>query len=365
MIYRFKIDEKSLWYGIYNDLTGQSSTVATPLNQAKDPSKWHKDILVLEDIGISKEINNPVLLGKCLRKTTSKAEAVIDSFFEFNNLYCDGRKIETPYSYGMYIKRETSEIIKHRHGKGYGPNTHLGRKQLHYQVGLKHLNDGYHINNKAVLEAILELNGGFAFVVRGFEYDSEKKSLNFITSMIGVKGIPLSTVFIRKKGVGKKLVIDTIDPDDIQYDLPPEVVVALTGQKKQNQKDSMSTIELINQSRAKNGQLGEDYIMKMLAEKGVGGDTLYHTSKDYPTSLYDIEYEENGIKYYIEVKSTSTNKKVFNMSEGEIKFMKTYKSVYILYLVTDCRNPIPNVNQYNPNQILGFKKEYPTTRFIV
>ncbi|MCR5147151.1 MAG: DUF3883 domain-containing protein [Clostridia bacterium] len=362
MIYRFKIDEKSLWYGIYNDLKGQTQTVATPLNQAKNPEKWHKDILVLETIGISKPINNDELLRKCLRKTTSKADAVIDSFFEFSNLYCDGQKLDTNYSFGMYIKRETSEIIKSRKG-GNVPNTHLGRKQLHYQISLKHLTDGYNIDNKSVLESILVKNGGFAYVVRGFEYDSEKKSLNFITSMIGVEGIPLSTVFIRKKGIGQKLVISAFNPDDVNYDLPPEVIVALNGKKKKAQKDSLSTFELINRSRAENGKIGEDYVMRMLSEKGVGGKTLYHTSKDYPTSLYDIEYEENGVKYYVEVKATSSMKKVFNMSEGEIKFMNKYKSAYVLYLITDCRNPFPNVNVFEPSKIMTLKQTHPSTKF--
>ena len=34
---RFKIDEKSLFYGVYNDYNrGQTATVSTPLNQSKD-----------------------------------------------------------------------------------------------------------------------------------------------------------------------------------------------------------------------------------------------------------------------------------------------------------------------------------------
>ena len=48
MKFRFKIDEKSLFYGLYNDyVRGQTATVSTPINQSKDPDKWHKDIMKL------------------------------------------------------------------------------------------------------------------------------------------------------------------------------------------------------------------------------------------------------------------------------------------------------------------------------
>lgn len=54
----------------------------------------------------------------------------------------------------------------------------------------------------------MKQNWGFAFIVRGFEYYEDTKTLNFITFLIGPTGIPLSTVFRRQKGVGKKLMID-------------------------------------------------------------------------------------------------------------------------------------------------------------
>jgi len=363
--YRFKIDEKSLWYGLYNDLKGQSATVATPLNQSKDPNKWHKDILVLETLGISKEINNPVLLKKCIKKTTSQADAVVDSFFEFDNLFVDGKKLNCGCSFGMYIKRETSETIKHRHGNGYGPNTHLGRKQLHYQVSLKHLTDGFNIDNKKVLDSILQQNGGFAYVVRGFEYDSGDKSLNFITSMIGVQNTRLSAVFLRKKGVGKKLIVKEIDPDLVQDDYPPELVALMETLQVNEKKENLTQFDVLNKTRVENGKLGEEIIIKYLMENFEDISDLYHTSKDYPTSPYDIEYtDKDGTKKYVEVKSTSGTRKCFNMSSGEIKFMNSYKDNYILFLVSDCKNQFPTINKFEPSAILKLRKEYPSTRFI-
>lgn len=55
---RFKIDEKSLFIGTYNDyIKGQTATVSTPLNQSKDESKWRKDILELKNYNCN--IANP------------------------------------------------------------------------------------------------------------------------------------------------------------------------------------------------------------------------------------------------------------------------------------------------------------------
>ena len=47
-VIKFKIDEKSLFYGMYNDYErGQTATVSTPFNQSTNPNKWRKDILKL------------------------------------------------------------------------------------------------------------------------------------------------------------------------------------------------------------------------------------------------------------------------------------------------------------------------------
>lgn len=54
---KFKIDEKSLFYGVYNDYKkGQTATVSTPLNQSSNPDKWRKDILELTESIVDKRI---------------------------------------------------------------------------------------------------------------------------------------------------------------------------------------------------------------------------------------------------------------------------------------------------------------------
>ena len=91
---------------------------------------------------------------------------------------------------------------------------------------------------------------------------------------------------------------------------------------------------------------------------------LYHTSKDFPTSPYDIEYTDvNGEKRYLEVKYTSGSRGVFNMSSGELKFMKEYQDRYSLLLVTEVRSSMPHVRVFNGQQISRLRKEYPSVRF--
>ena len=350
---RFKIDEKSLYYGTYNDYDrGQTATVSTPLNQSANKKKWRWDILKLKKYAC--KIDNPpeMLIYQCQK--SSKSGNSIDDIFVFDNIYIDGRKMDTDKQFAMYIKRETDEIITKSDGT-MGKNTHLGRQKLHYPITLSFKRDDYNIDNSEILNNILKQNGGFAFVVRGFEVAEESNTINFITSLIGPEGIPLSTVFRRKKGVGKKLMIDPRKVVDNDY-------VVIVEQNPETKINDIS-YELINRVKAENGKLGELFIFKLLKENCNNIRDLYHTSLEYPQSPYDIEYMLNGKKYYVEVKSTSGIKKIFNMSSGEIKFMEKYKDNYSLYMVTEVKEAFPKYYKYLYSDIIKMKKDYPTTRF--
>lgn len=358
---KFKIDEKSLFYGVFNDYAkGQTATVSTPINQSKDPDKWHKDIIELYTSGLSINTLPEHLIDKCLSKTTSQANSKIDFFFEFCNLYLDGVKLNTSSSFGMYVKEETDKFIKRKTDGTMGVNTHLGRQKLHYPITLVYKTDGFDIDNKDVLDCILSQNGEFAYVVRGFECDTETKSLNFLTSLIGMKGILLSNVFRIQKGVGKKLLVDEIDLEaqDVYSDS------GMLFSTKEQGSNSNPDFDKLNQAKVENGVLGENFVYENI-KKLIGEyvEDVYHTSKFYPTSPYDIEYTENGVKKYLEVKATSGEKEVFNMSSGEMKFMKQYKDNYTLILVTEVRNEFPKVRKFECDKILSMRKEYPSVRF--
>lgn len=350
---RFKIDEKSLFYGTYNDYDrGQTATVSTPLNQSKNPEKWRNDIFELRNHNCRVEKPTDMMIYNCQR--SSHSGNTIDDVFVFSNILLDGIKLETNFEFIMYMKRETDEYITKVDGTKT-KNTHLGRIKLHYPITYRYKADGYNIDNNGVLEAIKKQNGGFAFVVRGFEYSDENKTLNIITSLIGPEGIPLSTVFRRAKGVGKKLMIDPNKVVDADY----VVVVEQTPDLKGNN----ISYELINKSRAENGKLGEEFVYKLLLEKLLDENELYHTSLEFPQSPYDIEYILDGKKRYIEVKSTSGTKEIFNMSSGELKFMEKYKDSYTLYMVTEVKEAFPKYTKYTYNDIMKMRREYPSVRF--
>ena len=360
---RFKIDEKSLYYGIYNDYEkGEVMTSSTPINQSRDPNKWHRDIINFMNSGL--DIGETIpddLLRQLTRKTTSQAQTRINHLFVFDKITFDGKKLNTPYEFAIYVKEEIDEIIRRRDGT-LGPNTHLGRMKLHYPSKIKYDRGSYNIDNKAVLQAIIEQNGGFAYIVRGFEVDLETKTLNFLTSLIGLSGIFLSSVFKIAKGVGKKLRLDEINLE--AQDLATDSLVIIATNAANNQSSELD-FDALRRTQAENGKLGERYVYEHLSEiVDTSVNDLYHTSAHYPTSPYDMEYvDDEGITRYIEVKSTSGSREVFNMSSGEIKFMKEYKDRYMLILVTNVRNQYPNVKQFDGDRIMRLRKEYPSIRF--
>ncbi len=349
---KFKIDEKSLFCGVYNDYQkGQTATVSTPLNQNSDESKWRNDILSLRYSNCKYQEQIPDML---IRQCTlhSKATCEITDLFVFDKLLLDGNVLNTGCQYAMYIKKEVDRIK--RHAGVLRDNIHFGRLKLHYPISLKYKTDGFNIDNKKVLEEIMEANGGFAFVVRGFEYNENEKTLNIITSLIGPENVPLSTVFRRKKGVGKKLIID------------PEKVLARDNIYIIGEQDEYilnSLFEKRNKTSKENGDLGEEKVMELLSKELSDENELYHTSEDYPLSPYDIEYIKDGKKQYVEVKSTQGEKGIFNMSSGELKFMEQYKDYYTLYLVTNVRDEFPKITKYVYNEIIKMKQSIQSIRF--
>ena len=365
-VLRFKIDEKSLFYGIYNDYEkGQTATVSTPLNQSSDESKWHHDIMRLFEEDINCKALPERLVDICLRKTTSQANSAIDYFYEFKTIYLDGVKINTDSSFGMYVKRETDRVIVKRDG-ALAQNTHYGRLKLHYPLSLKFKGDGFNIDNKAVLEAIIRANGGFAYVVRGFEVDTSKMSLNFLTAMVGIEGVHLSSVFRIQKGVGKKLMLKEIQRGQLDSTTLLNLEDGYLVEEDYTQFETETDFDALHKVQAKNGAKGEKYVLNNLESiLGTKCSEVYHTSQEFKKSPYDIEYiDTDGIKQYLEVKSTSGTKKYFNMSKYEINFMEKYENRYLLILVSEVNNVMPTINKYRRGQILSMKKEYPTTRFF-
>lgn len=351
MTYRFRIDEKSLFIGVKNDFKkGQSAMVHTPLNQSADPKKWHNDVYLFLKNYPSIDIQKlpQTLIDKCLRKTTSKSSSTIVYFFVFTKFSVDGVPFNVDASFAMYVKQETSEQITTRDGKT-APNTHFGREKLHYPKSLVHSTDGYNIDNNAVLNKILEVNGGFAYMVNGFDVDPTSGSLNFSTTMIGLKDVPLSNVFKRQKGIGTKLLVNGINFDELNVTSPIDKILT-----KEENNAFLATIEKIQKKCRSNGAMGEEYVFENLSKiLGEGIEHPVHVSKKYPLSPYDIECFVNGLKLYIEVKSSATDKQTFYMSKGERLFMDKYDEHYILILVTNVQSEYRQHKKYKKSQILN------------
>lgn len=364
MRYSFDIDEKSLFVGVTNNYTkGQSATVHTPLNQAKNENDWRKDIYAFLNGYKSNgaEYLPERLKEICLKRTTSQAPGKIVDFFAFSKFSFDGVPFETDSSFAMYVKEEISDTIVNRKGEIVS-NTHVGRQKLHYPKTLSYISDGYKIDNNKVLEKILEVNGGFAYVVNGFDVDDETKVLNFRTTMIGLKGVLLSNVFIRKKGIGKKLILDgTLS----QIGIPHISKGSITNEESNV---FFRTLEKIKESSRANGMAGEKYVLNNL-NKILKTDSIRnpkHISKDYPQSPYDIECIVNEKKLYIEVKSTKGKKKEFYMSKGERLFMDKYQNNYILVLITNVNASRKIHSEFRRNDIINKMRQEPQSiKFIV
>lgn len=367
MKYSFVIDEKSLFRGVKNDYKrGQSATVHTPLNQSQDKNKWRNDIYdFLKGCESEDKAGNlpEMLEAKCLPKTTSKASGIVVHFYVFSKFTLDGVSFNVDSSFAMYVKEETSESIVQRNGVTTA-NTHFGRQKLHYPIAFTHMSDGYNIDNRKVLDKILEVNGGFAYVVDGFDYDTETKVLNFKTTIIGLEGVLLSNVFKRKKGIGLKLLVDGISMDQPSLVSGAEKILT-----EEENKAFFETLDKIQKSSRSNGLKGEEFVLDNIKKiLGAEPEEKNHISKKYPQSPFDIECIVDGKKKYIEVKSTGGEKKVFYMSKGERKFMDKYEQCYLLVLVTNVKSNHKKYSVYERDDIMNSSKmeqEYQSIKFIV
>ena len=366
MIYSFDIDEKSLFLGVKNDYKkGHTASVSTPLNQSKDKRKWNKPIYnFLEGYSENNVCTLPnILEDKCLSKTTSEADCKIVYFYMFSKFSLDGVPFDVDVSFAMYVKEEISLKIKDRKGN-IVDNTHIGRQKLHYPISLFYKSDVFNIDNKIVLDKILNVNGGFAYVVNGFDIDTETNILNFRTTMVGLKDVLLSNVFKIKKGTGVKLLVNGINFDKKALTSPGSHL--LTGDES---KTFFATLKKILESSMDNGKKGENYVFDNLEKIiGVKTDKPLHVSKTYPQSPYDIECLVNGKKLYIEVKSTEQDKKIFYMSRGERQFMDKYDDSYILILITNVKSSRKKYFKYKRDDIMNENKmtqEHQSIKFKV
>ncbi len=323
---RLPIDTKSLYFNIKNDnSSGHTATVATPLKKNEGNDRLEDILLIHEkEINISAKDSLVELLVK-----HSKTKVLIKNVFAFDKLSVNGKKVKTEYSFGCYIKKEIDES-----------KAQFGRLKLHYPSKFIYEDDEHYINNKAVYRSISETLNNYAFIIRSFEYYPETGILNFDALIVGENEIPYSKVFINEKGVGNKFnLIFNENADD--YD---KEIISL--RKKygdevgpHNYLKFFKNMKEIAISKIKN------YIKQDL-------EIIY---LQYPYSLFDFYYIENGVKKYGILRVTATRQKYFNLSFIQQMFMvRNIDDVRVFLISNVLENPL--VNTYDYRQLSDLSK---------
>jgi len=329
------IDTKSLYYNILNDnLKGHTCTVATPIKQGKTLNRYLKEVYKIPK-QIDFELHDSLL--RDLIKN-SKSVVKINNVFVFNKLKVNGEIINVDASYCFYVKEEIDE-----------KKAQFGRTKLHYPISLKY--EPMNIDNRRILNAISDKLNGYAFIVESFEYNFNDDSLDFNVLLVGYSNIPYSKVFINQKGIGGKYNQKIKNYFDL-YDF--EIV---SMRKKLNVViNTDNFVEYIENSRIKAKKISVKYLEKL------GATDIRDISKDYPYSLFDLQYYLKGkIKYCI-VFSTYTNKLYFDLSVNQNHFIKVFNNASII-VVTDIENEA-KINHIKINEIDSFSVLINGVRFI-
>lgn len=317
-IIKLPIDTKSLYFNIKNDnIIGHTATVATPLKKTNGDQKL-EDILKIKeneiDIYTKKELIS--LLVK-----HSKTKVLIKNVYVFDKLSVNGKCLDSDCCFGCYIKEEIDES-----------KVQFGRLKLHYPSKFIYEDDDISINNKSVYKCISEKLNNYAFIIRSFEYNTDNNILNFDALIVGENDIPYSKVFINEKGVGSKFNhIFNENADD--YD---REIIALRKQygEKVDPYNYLEYFKLLRENAV--SIIGE--FLKINIE---------YISSQFPYSIFDFCYEDNGIKKYGILRVTATKNKYFNLSFIQQLFLMNNKDDARVYLVGDIfENPCITIYDY-------------------
>lgn len=309
-IVKLPIDTKSLHYNIRNDnKIGHTATVATPLKQGKS---------FKEDLGqiytIPKTINFdhlPNLIREFVKNT--KAKIKITHVFVFDKLSVNGISIKNKSQFCIYVREEVDDT-----------KTHYGRIKVHYPLTLRYEDQDLSINNKEIIKLVSEALHNYAFLIDAFEYNTKTETLNFKATIVGENFIPYSKVFINEKGVGNKFVGVFSDIADI-YDC--EII---SMRKKIDENIDPSNFQ---EYLEKNKNIAMKIATSYLKERGA--KSIRNLNNEYPYSLFDLEYLENGSVKYAIICFTSTKSKYFNLSLKRVNFLNYFCDQTSIILITN------------------------------
>lgn len=311
------IDTKSLYYNIKNDnLSGHTATVATPIKQGNSLNEQLNQIYK-----IPKQINfqnNHELVNELVKN--SKSTIKINNVFVFDKISVNGIKLDKNSSFCLFIKEEIDPS-----------KVQFGRIKLHYPMNLKYDNVDFKIDNKDVLNQISDLLYNNAFIVNSFQYDFDTDYLNFKVTIIGENKIPYSKVFINNKGVGNKFNSIFNEYAD-SYDM--EII---NLRKKYGDMVEPGTYEqFIDNEKVKANDICMNYLSKRY-------ENVRNITDEYSYSIYDFDYEENGITKYMMLYYTSTSIKYFNISSKRLKLLNDMSDKVSIMLITEIEDK-PEIN---------------------
>lgn len=328
---RLPIDTKSLYFNIKNDnQSGHTATVATPLKQGKT---IHDELAQIYNLPENIETKSREgIIAKILKN--SRAEAIIPHVYIFDKISVNGEMIEDVPAFCIYIREETAEN-----------NVHCGRQKVHYPPSFRYEDDYIEVDNKEVVCAISERLKSYAFLIEAFEYDNEKRILNFDALIVGERDVPYSKVFLNKKGVGNKFTAAFNESVDL-YDTE---IIALREHLGYENVGPYNYEEI----QKSNKELAIDITIRNLQQKGI--KKVRQLSNEYPYSLYDLEICKEGKKQYIIVRNTATKLSYFTMPYNKIKFCMDFDKDVFIALIKDITGT-PCIEWYSVRDINNMNK---------
>lgn len=332
------IDTKSLHYNIKNDNKSRhTATVSTPLKQG---SSYRKELGKIYSIphNISIQSENG-LIEQLISSSRSKVR--ISDVFVFDKISVNGITVDTDVSFCIYLREETDSH-----------NIHCGRIKVHYPITLKYEDSETVIDNRKVINAISNCLHNYAFLIKAFEYDFDKESLNFIAIIVGENLVPYSKVFVNERGTGNKFTSVFNEIADV-YDM--EIISMRQNIGRYISPSNFPEIMQVNKEKAI--KLTESIL------KDKGFKDIINVGEEYPYSLFDFQYNDNGITKYLIVCFTSTKSKYFNLSVKKVTFCNDFHDHVKVLLITDI-NGNPLINEYTFLEFSALPKRINSIMYI-
>lgn len=337
---RLPIDIKSLFYNIKNDnISGHTATVSTVIKQGNAVNEKLMNIFSLSKFSINLQ-EHPKFIDQCVKN--SKATVKINNAYIFNKIAVNGELIDVDASYAIFVKEEVDPT-----------KVQFGRLKMHYPTTLKYSSLDFDVDNKEVMSAVSKYLKDFSFLVNEFRVDEESGVLDFDITILGNEGLLYSKVFINNKGVGNKMVTSFVDAFD-SYDM--EVFHMRKNLELEVNPDNY--LEIYNSNRDK----AIEIVKKDLFEKGC--TDIKCISGDYPYSLYDLEYRENGYKKYLLIEITATKMKYINLSTAKVLFLSYFSEDASVVLATNIMSS-PELNWYDIEYLQNQKKSFNSVMYTL